>query len=1819
MPPVLENMSVKISYTLNASIATYMCDGNYTVCSDYDNVLRCEGELGWKEEPIPCVKAVENISFQGENSSVIFGCPFKLGTRIEAWLKPNGSIPRYQVSLETKNSSEEIIGLGFDAVSAGEFLTRYTGSPEQATSVDFPALQRDAEYHFVFTFYSDSIQATVDGVLIWNYPHYQMSHRIGSLAVAGLSIRQIGVTVSRDTVKQPIPSNLALKKTATSSTNGAGAEPGGMVDGDANKTCWSHAENDTDAFWEVDLQGYYYIRDIVVGSSTCPSQPCDTKPHDFEISVSGHSEEDKVCYLYQGDMEPDSTERLVCGEEVLGRYVKIVPKARRDNSDLLTLCEVEVYGSSLKPTAWSPFHCGPPPVEEESVTSLAYSATQAVATYTCRDNYTTCDDVNSTVMTCSSGQRWKGTPIKCVQNVFEYTDVRDIDVFEFRNTCDFTVFSSLEVWATPSPQGAKFFLEIENTTIAFTVELNSNDSTLIGSVDYGSQTTLINTSLSTPGSEHHLVFTVMPDIIRIEVDKTEMAQVPHFFESLKIDCLRFENISARMIKMNNGNLRGVHKVPLVQNMALRKRAEASTGPDPASVVDGSQATCWETTSNDADSWWQVDLQGYYYVKSVGISHVTSCTACERYRHDFQVEVYKTNPQVYPESDVSSCYTYLAVVPSREKTTMDCLPDSFGRYVRIKRVTTPRPDDVMALCEVEVFVSKPVKGDAWTPFSCPKPPLADLTPLRMSYTATEAMATYQCQEGFSVCAGSDVIKCNSSAGWPSRDMSCRQTTFEVPGDFLTSVDVQCPLTVGDVLESWVSSKERISVLMLQADSQAQFALVYEMSPRQWYVSHSTNAGEPQTKYVDNSPFLIPGQEWHVVMAFLSEHMHIEINGRPLVVYPHYIPLSQVRVVTSIIGFKLRKVSVSKWRHAFLEAPLTNLAHDRTSTASSNVRTAMLVVDGNDRNDWMSDSCWSAVKSSDPAWWQVDLGGYYVVTKIQVSSIQTCDLECSWTKRLHDFSIDVFMDDPTTTEDKGRRCYTYDGLFPSGTTRSLVCRSSIPGRYTRLTRHKVRPQDEFTVCEVQVYGNKVVKKDSGPYDCVLPPPHLDGATSDVQYTETRMQAIYSCKTGYAPCGLEPPTCACAGGIWQAIRGSCYRSAYRYPPVSSKSLLLNCPIVYSTSVHIFATPTLGKDMYISLRHNLRGFLTLRIFFNHKDYQNVTRVSNNKGDIQADMFPFVIGEEFHLMISYFTDYFKIEVNSVPLVTAVSSTVHDGIIADVAFFGPMAVRELRFDMPDEKTYYKDIHAKPHSRYKFVDLPITTTQTTKYFRVKACKDVVIDVKGGLFLEDHVQFTLGARENTKTDCTVCPEQKSIWDSPLSCDDYRTFWLDWSNGLDLKLGEGSVIGAGFIMQAPVSSAIDQIRITGTTNVINIEHPETCGSPEPPPLNMVIDKYQRESRISTSVTYTCVDQNYMFCGEDNVANCTMGVVGNEVKGECRKMTWHPKERNLTAHWPCKVTEGSTLSLYLTENGTFSLHFGDFRNILLQIDASFANETFTVGHQPKSATETKSDISLFPFTKNKKFHLTVMLSNSLYKISVDDTEVASYNDTFDYSQVAYVFIQADKAENVRIFTPENGYKDCSSAIVLNGQVQQSETSVGAEGTVTCHAGHSFCGTLNKVTCWSDGTWRFNAPLLSACQRNTWTEVPELTQDTDFGVPCELKSSAAIKLKAVLGTNSAKFQMQLLADKEAVLIIKYVVLSSSLTASRVLGGRTTQQETIQNHDFNTMDIDLTVDVTPTAFNISVNGVIMSSYPYESPLRSVKFISISQGTRIDSLTILNSN
>ncbi|XP_067669700.1 uncharacterized protein [Haliotis asinina] len=1808
LPPVLDNMSVQISYTLTASVATYTCDDNYTVCDDDNNSVVCEGEVGWEGEPSPCVKIVERVAFQDDNSSIIFGCPFRLGTRIEAWFTPNISIPRYHISLESSNSTEVIVGLSFDSVSAGEFLTLYNGTTEEAISVDPPALQVDPQYRFAFTFYSDYIQATVDGVLIREYPHYQMSHRTGSLSVSGLTIKQVWVTRNKDVVREPIRSNLAQNKPAISSTSREGTHPGLAVDGNARgkqtkKTCWSHAENDTDVFWEVDLKGYYYIRNIVITSNA--------EPHDFEISVRADNGKDEICALYNGTMEPESTERLVCGEELLGRYVKIVPTAREGNSDRLSFCEVEVYGISLKPPAWSPFHCGSPPVEENSVTSLTYSATQAVATYTCRDNYTTCDDVNTTVMTCSSGQHWKGTPIKCVQNVFEYTD----QIFGFRPTCELTIFSSLEVWAAPSPGIANLSLQIGNNTITFTAEMKPNDSTLIGSVTFGNLTSFINTSLSSPGHEHYFVFTIRPDSISIEIDKTEVTQLPHIYDSLKTDYLRFENIAPRKIKMNIGNIRGVRKVPLTRNMALGKQAAASTRADQTSlVVDGFGGTCWQTTAMDSAPWWQVDLKGYYYIDRVVIHRFSKCSDCVRYYHDLQIKVYENDPKVQADSDFVNCNTYLAEKPFPMKTSLDCLSETLGRFVRITRLTTPGSDDVMALCEVEVFVSKLVKGQIWTPFSCPPPPLADINPMRMSYTATEATATYQCQDGFSVCGGSDVIKCNSSAGWSSREMSCKQTTFEEPGDFLTRVDIQCPLTVGDVLEAWVSSTDRLSMIILQADSETMLALSYTRATETLQLTHVKPAASSSSTTAEHSPPLVVDEEWHVVIAFLSEHILIEINGRPVMTYPHYVSLHQMRVFSSPAGFKLRKVSMSKWRHAFLEPPLVNFARDKTCTANSNVLAAKSVVDGDDK---MSGSCWSATASSDPVWWQVDLGGYYIVTKAEISSRRRCGTECNATKQLHDFSVDVFMDDPTKTEDTGRRCYTYDGTFPLGTTQSFVCQSPIPGRYARLTRQKVRPEDEFTVCEVKVFGNKVIKKDSGPYDCVLPPPPLDGANAEVRYTHTRMQAIYTCKAGYAPCGLESPTCACVGGIWQAIRGSCYQRVYRYPRVSSSTdILLNCPMVYSTRFHIFATPTLGQHVSISLRDDGKHFLNLKIFFNHRYYQNVSRVSNSKEDVQSDVFPFVIGEEFHVVISYFTNSFSIEANSVPLVTALPSTVHDGVVPEVSLWGPMAVRELRFEMPSDLTYYKDMHVKSEKENE-IYLPITTTETSKYFRVKACKDVVIDVKGGLLLEDHVQFILGARENTKTDCSVCPVQRSIWHSPLSCDEYRTFWLDWSNGLDLKIGAGSIMGVGLIFQAPFSSDIAEIKISGTTNVINVDDLETCGTPESPPLNMVIAKHQRQSRESTSISYTCVNQTYMFCGEDNVANCTKGVVGSQVKGECRKMTWQPNSMNFTAFWPCRVTEGSTLSLYLNESRTFSVQLGDFWNTLLQLDASFSLSSLTVGHKPKSGTETKNNIPTFPFTTNKKFHMTVTLSNKQYKISVDGIEVASYNDALDYRHVAYVIIQADHAEDVRIFTPENGYKDCSSATVPNGSVQSSETSVGAKGTATCHSGHSFCGTSNTVTCWSDGTWRFDEPIHNACQRNTWTDVPELKQDTDFGVPCELTSATVIYLQAAMNSASQAFQMQLVAAKEILLRVRYIRLSDSLTASTWLGRRSVRSETVQNHGFIPANIDLTIAVTPAAFNISLSGGATFTYAYESSLKNVKLISVSSGTRIMSLNVLD--
>ncbi|XP_052805089.1 uncharacterized protein LOC128234707 isoform X2 [Mya arenaria] len=147
----------------------------------------------------------------------------------------------------------------------------------------------------------------------------------------------------KEKVKQKTDVNLALNKpTRTSSLGNKYGPKENGVDGctDGNYIsvhCCTHTKNDLGAWWEVDLEQTYPIKEIVVyNRQDC----CSNRLSGFVVYISGVSDstmDNEIVYRNAMSDVPYITRIPVSGKR--GRYVKI---SLKDRSDYLTLCEVEV-------------------------------------------------------------------------------------------------------------------------------------------------------------------------------------------------------------------------------------------------------------------------------------------------------------------------------------------------------------------------------------------------------------------------------------------------------------------------------------------------------------------------------------------------------------------------------------------------------------------------------------------------------------------------------------------------------------------------------------------------------------------------------------------------------------------------------------------------------------------------------------------------------------------------------------------------------------------------------------------------------------------------------------------------------------------------------------------------------------------------------------------------------------------------------------------------------------------------------------------------------------------------------------------------------------------------------------------------------------------------------------------------------------------------------------------------------------------------------------------------------------------------------------
>ncbi|XP_067669497.1 uncharacterized protein [Haliotis asinina] len=902
-PPLLENMKVQISHTLEEAVATYICDEGYTMCSD-DNVVRCNSSSGWRGQPQLC----EPMVF-GAMAKYNFTCPLKLGVSLHLWTAPDWVQSKSTVFLQTRQMFTAM-SITVDLHTPGVLYLKEDGKPQQPLEVDLPAITKDTEYHVVFTLLSDYVQVEIDELLITRFSYNQPMHELSVLATDGFKNRKVSIVMNSDVRKEPVSTNLALNKPATSSSSKDGSQPGWLVDGNpspvwSDNTCWSHNAADVNVYWEVDLKGYYYVDSVVITSTNCTGL-CSTRSHDFEITVRSGKEE--VCHMYNGPMPDGGTQRLACDKELFGRYVRITPKARRGVNDILTFCEVEVYGSRLSLKQWSPFDCGAPPIPKNSLMTLTYSDTDAIATLTCNTNSIPCGDVSSGVMRCSRGQVWTGASITCSASLYEYDEKDNVSEFLFR--CPLNVFSSVEIWTTPRSPDVRIILLTDNNNTAMELVMDSTTETQpFAYIHHHGAEHRLQTLPFVPRQPAHIVLRFLPESILLDINGQTIAAIGHVFDTLKVERLLLTHLPLKKLKLSRGDLSGIKREAISSNVAILKptKGSSTSGSPAGSVVDGhpsptsASTTCWQVSPLDPNPWWQVDLEAYFYIDRVAVTHNKRCAGCEKFLHDFEVEVLLHDPTLYPATPANSCYSYPGQFPHGKRLMLDCLPGVFGRYVRIRSMTKLAAGDSMTMCEVEVFVSKPTKQGVvsdWSPFDCPHPPLRKGTSVQVSHSATEATATYKCQDGFALCSGKTSIKCNSSKGWSDVDIVCKQAVF----DSMSVVELECHIRFGDSLELWVTPTPQQPQIYFLDGFRAN-GIVLEYLPSSSGLEAYTfkeNAVIGNAVPATDVTSLKSDTEWHIVLTILPEHIYISIKDRGVLALPN---LMDPRTIHSVSGTDL----------------------------------------------------------------------------------------------------------------------------------------------------------------------------------------------------------------------------------------------------------------------------------------------------------------------------------------------------------------------------------------------------------------------------------------------------------------------------------------------------------------------------------------------------------------------------------------------------------------------------------------------------------------------------------------------------------------------------------------------------------------------------------------------------------------------------------------------------------------------------------------------------------------------------------------------------
>ncbi|XP_046557695.1 fucolectin-like [Haliotis rubra] len=160
-------------------------------------------------------------------------------------------------------------------------------------------------------------------------------------------------------------------------------------------------------------------------------------------------------------------------------------------------------------------------------------------------------------------------------------------------------------------------------------------------------------------------------------------------------------------------VRGTLVSGALNNLALGKPTKSSTFTNnKARAVDGnreavfSRNSCWESQDHDMEPYWMVDLQSHFFVEYITVTNRVDC--CGERMHDLKIEVFADDPVLDPSAPSRLCATYDGPMAAGATENISCSCAAQGRYVRIRGLDRTAYNDLLTLCEVEVFEREQIR-------------------------------------------------------------------------------------------------------------------------------------------------------------------------------------------------------------------------------------------------------------------------------------------------------------------------------------------------------------------------------------------------------------------------------------------------------------------------------------------------------------------------------------------------------------------------------------------------------------------------------------------------------------------------------------------------------------------------------------------------------------------------------------------------------------------------------------------------------------------------------------------------------------------------------------------------------------------------------------------------------------------------------------------------------------------------------------------------------------------------------------------------------